>query len=83
MYYCKTSVNLHNFYWNTIDVNGDSIEPKKLLDILYIYGPCCMEICRLAYRNMTSEGKQIFIYPYNKGHKLFIISKLHTQQNIF
>ena len=32
---------------------------------------------------MTSEGKQSFISPYNKGHKLFIIPKLHTQQNIF
>jgi hypothetical protein len=33
---------------------------------------------------MTSEGKQTFISPYNKGHKLFIIPKLHTQQqNIF
>jgi hypothetical protein len=31
---------------------------------------------------MTSEGKQTFISPYNKGHKLFIIPKLHTQQNI-
>jgi hypothetical protein len=29
---------------------------------------------------MTSEGKQTFISPYNKGHKLFIIPKLHTQQ---
>ena len=29
---------------------------------------------------MTFEGKQSFIYPYNKGHKLFIIPKLHTQQ---
>jgi hypothetical protein len=29
-------------------------------------------------RNMTSEGKQS-----NNGHKLFIIPKLHTQQNIF
>jgi len=32
---------------------------------------------------VTSEGKQTFISPYNKGHKLFIIPKLHTQQNIF
>jgi len=30
-------------------------------------------------RNMTSEGKQSFIYSY-KGHKLFIIPRLHTQQ---
>ena len=37
-----------------------------------------------ARRNMTSEGKQTLISPYNKGHKLFTISKLHTQQqNIF
>ena len=35
-------------------------------------------------RNKTSEGKQSFISPYNKGHQLFIIPKLHTQhQNIF
>ena len=34
-------------------------------------------------KNMTSEGKQSFISPYNKGHTLFIIPKLHTQQNIF
>ena len=33
-----------------------------------------------AERNITSEGKQSFISPYNKGHTLFIISKLHTQQ---
>jgi hypothetical protein len=34
--------------------------------------------------NMTSEGKQSFISPYNNGHKLFIIPKLHTQQqNMF
>jgi len=33
--------------------------------------------------NMTPEGKQSFISPYNKGHKLFIIPKFHTQQNIF
>jgi hypothetical protein len=26
------------------------------------------------------EGKQTFISPYNKGHTLFIIPKLHTQQ---
>ena len=57
--------------------------------ILYIYGPCCREIWRFAYpknlpeRNMTSEGEQRFISSYNKGHKLFIIPKLHTQQNIF
>jgi hypothetical protein len=31
-------------------------------------------------RNMTSAGKQTFISPYNKGRKLFIIPKLHTQQ---
>ena len=31
---------------------------------------------------MTSEGKQSYISSYNKGHKLFIIPKLHTQQNI-
>ena len=31
-------------------------------------------------RNMTSEGKQSFLYSYNKGHKSFIIPKLHTQQ---
>jgi hypothetical protein len=30
--------------------------------------------------HITSEGKQSFISPYNKGHELFIISKLHTQQ---
>jgi hypothetical protein len=34
-------------------------------------------------RNMTSEGKQSFTSPYNKGHELFIIPKLHTQQNFF
>ena len=28
----------------------------------------------------ASSGKQTFISPYNKGHKLFIIPKLHTQQ---
>jgi hypothetical protein len=28
------------------------------------------------------SGKQSFISSYNKGHKLFIIPKLHTQQNI-
>ena len=67
-----------------------------LYEILYIYGPCCREIWRFVYSkksyfsrakpqwNMTSEGKQSFISPYNKGHKLFIIPKLHTQQqNIF
>ena len=26
------------------------------------------------------DGKQPFISPYNKGHKLFIIPNLHTQQ---
>jgi len=26
----------------------------------------------------SGEGKQSFISPYNKGHKLFIIPKLHT-----
>ena len=31
-------------------------------------------------RNLTFEGKQIFISPYNKGHTLFIVPKLHTQQ---
>ena len=31
-------------------------------------------------KNMTSEGKHSFIYPYHKGHELFIIPKLHTQQ---
>ena len=29
---------------------------------------------------MISEDKQSFISPYNKGHKLFVIPKLHTQQ---
>ena len=28
---------------------------------------------------MTSEGKQSFP-PYDKGYELFIIPKLHTQQ---
>ena len=33
---------------------------------------------------MSSEGKHTFISLYNRGHKLFIIPKLHTQQqNIF
>jgi hypothetical protein len=32
-------------------------------------------------RNMTSEGKQSFISPYNKGLKLFIIPKLHTTKH--
>ena len=62
---------------------------------LYINGLCCREIQRFVYpkksyfsrvkpdRNMTFKGKQSFIYPYNKGHKLFIIPKLHTQQQNF
>jgi hypothetical protein len=36
-----------------------------------------MKVC------LPEEGKQTFISPYNKGYKLFIIPKLHTQQNIF
>jgi diadenosine tetraphosphate (Ap4A) HIT family hydrolase len=32
---------------------------------------------------MTSQGKQSFISPYNKGHTLFILPKLHTQQTFF
>ena len=37
-----------------------------------------------ARENVTYEGNQNFISPYNKGHTLFIIPKLHTQQqNIF
>jgi hypothetical protein len=31
----------------------------------------------------TLEGEQSFISPYNKGHKLFIIPKLHTQTKHF
>jgi hypothetical protein len=38
----------------------------------------------MAFVVGTYEGKQSFISTYNKGHKLFIIPKLHTQQqNIF
>ena len=38
----------------------------------------------MAFAVGTYEGKQSFISTYNKGHKLFIIPKLHTQQqNIF
>ena len=40
-----------------------------------------MKVC--LPKEEVSEGKQSFIFPY-KGHELFIIPKLHTQQqNIF
>jgi hypothetical protein len=47
---------------------------------MFVYSKKSYFVClpEAPLRNMTSEGKES-----NNGHKLFIISKLHTQQNIF
>ena len=66
-----------------------SVHGLYIVITLYMYDPCS-DIWGFIYpkksyfpkakheRNMTSEGKQSFIYRYNKGHALFIIPKLHT-----
>ena len=52
---------------------GHNMFEQSVNTSLCIYGPCNREIWSFVYPQKS----------YYKGHKLFIIPKLHTQQHIF